>query len=471
MSKTKKDKILQQVAGFVARNQLLAADNKYIVALSGGADSVALLLIMKALGYDVEAAHCNFHLRGKESERDENFCVSLCESLGIILHRIHFDTLTYAQLHKVSIEMAARDLRYSYFEQLRRDINADAICVAHHKDDNVETILLNLVRGTGMNGLTGISPRNGFILRPLLCIGREDILEYLEAENQDYVTDSSNLIDDVQRNKIRLNVLPLLENVNPAVKDNILTMARWIAEASTIVEASLDEAKAKAVSSLSVGVSSQNLSAKKHNAKPKVNDSFSVDISKIEEYPSAEYLLWDILKDYGFNSSQVALVAENLHATTGTSWLSSSHELTLDRGRLILTPLDNEEGRQMRIPEAGTYVYTELCKLKIEQKEINENYTISRSSDKVCVDAQKVKFPLMIRRVARGDRFVPFGMKGSKLVSDFLTDQKVALPLKRRQLVVTDAGGNILWVVGKRLDGRFAVSPCSKSVVEISLLS
>lgn len=464
MSKTKKDKILQQVAGFVVRNQLLAADNKYIVALSGGADSVALLLIMKALGYDVEAAHCNFHLRGKESERDENFCVSLCESLGIILHRIHFDTLTYAQLHKVSIEMAARDLRYSYFEQLRRDINADAICVAHHKDDNVETILLNLVRGTGMNGLTGISPRNGFILRPLLCIGREDILEYLEAENQDYVTDSSNLVDDVQRNKIRLNVLPLLENVNPAVKDNILTMARWIAEASTIVEASLDEAKAKAVSSLSVG-------AKNHDAKPMVNDSFSVDISKIEEYPSAEYLLWDILKDYGFNSSQVALVADNLHATTGTSWLSSSYELTLDRGRLILTPLDKEEGRQMRIPEAGTYVYTELCKLKIEQKEINENYTISRSSDKVCLDAQKVKFPLMIRRVARGDRFVPFGMKGSKLVSDFLTDQKVALPLKRRQLVVADAGGNILWVVGKRLDGRFAVSPCSKSVVEISLLS
>lgn len=464
MSKTKKDKILQQVAGFVARNQLLAADNKYIVALSGGADSVALLLIMKALGYDVEAAHCNFHLRGKESERDENFCVSLCESLGVILHRIHFDTLTYAQLHKVSIEMAARDLRYSYFEQLRRDINADAICVAHHKDDNVETILLNLVRGTGMNGLTGISSRNGFILRPLLCIGREDILEYLEAENQDYVTDSSNLVDDVQRNKIRLNVLPLLENVNPAVKDNILTMARWIAGASTIVEASLSEAKVKAVSSLSVG-------AKKHDAKPMVNDSFSVDISKIEEYPSAEYLLWDILKDYGFNSSQVALVAENLHATTGTSWLSSSHELTLDRGRLILTPLDKEEGRQMRIPEAGTYVYTELCKLKIEQKEINENYTISRSSDKVCLDAQKVKFPLMIRRVARGDRFVPFGMKGSKLVSDFLTDQKVALPLKRRQLVVTDADGNILWVVGKRLDGRFAVSPCSKSVVEISLLS
>lgn len=453
MLKTKKDKILQQVAGFIARNQLLAADNKYIVALSGGADSVALLLIMKALGYDVEVAHCNFHLRGKESERDENFCVSLCESLGIILHRIHFDTLTYAQLHKVSIEMAARDLRYSYFEQLRRDINADAICVAHHKDDNVETILLNLVRGTGMNGLTGISPRNGFILRPLLCIGREDILEYLEAENQDYVTDSSNLVDDVQRNKIRLNVLPLLENVNPAVKDNILTMSRWIAEASTIVEASLSEAKAKAVSSATQ------------------NDSLFVDISKVEEYPSAEYLLWNILRDYGFNSSQVALVAENLHATTGTSWLSSSHELTLDRGRLILTPLDKEEGRQMRIPEAGTYVYTELCKLKIEQKEINENYTISRSSDKVCLDAQKVKFPLMIRRVARGDRFVPFGMKGSKLVSDFLTDQKVALPLKRRQLVVADAGGNILWVVGKRLDGRFAVSPCSKSVVEISLLS
>lgn len=439
-----------RVATFVAAHELFSADKKYIVALSGGADSVALLKIMCSLRYKVEAAHCNFHLRGDESNRDEAFCVALCEKMGVDIHRIHFDTREYASLHKVSIEMAARDLRYRYFEQLRTDIVADAICVAHHQDDNVETILLNIVRGTGMNGLTGMSPKNGNILRPLLCIGRDDILNYLAALGQNFVTDSSNLVDDVQRNKLRLNVIPMLEEVNPSVKSNILNMSRWVGEASAIVSSSLSKAKENII---------------------KNGNFIEIDISQVEAFPSPEYLLWDILRDYGFNSSQTTNISENLHLETGKTWLSASHELVINRNKLLLMPLCDAANLNMKIPEEGTYVFGQNVKLRVEKKEIDENYKISRQSDKVCLDASKVRFPLVVRNVVSGDRFVPFGMKGTKLVSDFLTDQKVPLPLKRRQLVVTDADGNIMWVVGRRPDGRLCLSKHSAAAIEISLLS
>lgn len=438
-----------RVAAFISAHGLFSACGKYIVALSGGADSVALLRIMCSLGYNVEAAHCNFHLRGDESGRDEAFCVELCERMGICIHRIHFDTREYASLHKVSIEMAARDLRYRYFEQLRADIGADAICVAHHQDDNVETILLNIIRGTGVSGLTGMSPRNGDVIRPLLCVGRKDIMEYLGGLNQDFVTDSSNLVDDVQRNKLRLNVIPLLEEVNPAVKSNILNMSRWVGEASAIVGCSLSEIKKKVI---------------------KFGGFVEIDIPALEAFPSPEYLLWDILKDYGFNSSQVIGISANLHLETGKTWLSATHELVINRNKLLLTPIDEISCLSKKIPEVGTYVFGRSVKLRIEKTVITDGYTISRQSEKVCLDASKVRFPLVVRNVVSGDRFVPYGMKGTKLVNDFLSDQKVPLPLKRRQLVVTDADGNIVWVVGRRPDGRFCLSKSSVAAIEISLL-
>ena len=449
-SNTISDNLSKQVAEFISQNRLLDKNDKCIFALSGGADSVALLLLMCSLGYNVEAAHCNFHLRGEESNRDEQFCVDLCKRIAVPLHLIHFDTYEYANLHKVSIEMAARDLRYSYFEQLRKDIEAQAICVAHHKDDNVETILLNLLRGTGINGLTGISPKNGNIIRPLLCISRDDIIKFLQSINQDYVTDSSNLIDDVQRNKIRLNVLPLLQTVNPAVKSNVLTMARWASEGLKIINQSLSDAVADSFSQ---------------------GDIDTIDIEKVEKFSSPEYLLWYILSKYGFKSSQIIQIVNNLHSVSGTTWLSNTHELVLDRGKLLLLPIENNESKLMSMPETGIYVYSDKCKIKIESKEISENYTISRINSKICLAADKVKFPLVLRPVSQGDRFVPFGMKGSKLVSDFLTNQKVALPIKRRQLVVTDALNNILWVVGRRIDGRYCVNKQTSAVIEISLLS
>ena len=211
-----------------------------LVALSGGADSVCLLMAMKRLGYAIEAIHCNFHLRGAESDRDEEFCKSLCEREQIPFHTVHFDTKTYAEVHKISIEMAARELRYNYFEQLRKAIDAEAILVAHHMNDSVETLLMNLIRGTGIHGLQGIKPRNGNIIRPLLCVSRKEIVEWLGEIGQDYVTDSTNLEDDVTRNKLRLNIIPLLEEINPAASENIAKTALRMVEAGKVFDDSMN---------------------------------------------------------------------------------------------------------------------------------------------------------------------------------------------------------------------------------------
>ena len=228
---------------FIEEKSLFFQKDKILVALSGGADSVALLRVLLALGYTCEAAHCNFHLRGKESDRDENFVRGLCNELNILLHVVHFDTQTYATKHRISIEMAAREMRYEWFEKLRQECDASVIAVAHHRDDSVETFLLNLIRGTGINGLKGIAPLNGHIVRPLLNVSRQDILQYLEHLHQDYVTDSTNLQDEYMRNKIRLNILPLLGELNPSVSESIAETANRLAETSLVYNKEMAEAK------------------------------------------------------------------------------------------------------------------------------------------------------------------------------------------------------------------------------------
>ena len=206
-----------------------------IVALSGGADSVCLLLKTVEKGDTVEALHCNFHLRGDESDRDENFCRNLCEKYNVPLHVKHFDTNAYAKRHKVRIEMAARELRYAWFEEMRQKLNAEEILVAHHQDDNIETMLMNLMRGTGISGLTGMKHRNGYIVRPLLDMTRQEILDYLALRKQDYITDSTNLETDAIRNKIRLQLLPLMEAIFPTVSKNLAKTMHYLQEAESVV--------------------------------------------------------------------------------------------------------------------------------------------------------------------------------------------------------------------------------------------
>lgn len=431
----------QKIENAISRHDLLCRDGFYIVALSGGPDSVALLRVLVALGYHVHAAHCNFHLRGEESDRDEKFCESLCEKQGVQLHKIHFDTKTYATLHQVSVEMAARDLRYHYFASLCLDIHADGICVAHHSDDQVETILLNIIRGTGMSGLQGMKWRNGNILRPMLGVTRQEVLDYLDSLRQEFVVDHTNLEDEVQRNKVRLNIMPLLEDINPAVKDNILRMAGHVAEADMIIAHALDEqTKQVCVSELQHGL------------------TLDIDLSQLSRQPSPEYLLWHLLNGYSFRRTQIS---EMLAAQTGgNKWFNNRWVAFIDRGHLCVTSRE-EWGRglvEMRIPERGTYVARMGDEEKRLTLQLHEGWREpSRAAFVATLDADRVVFPLMLRQVQAGDRFMPFGLKGSKLVSDYLKDRKVPLLERRLQLVLADATGAIVWLVGRSIDNRASI--------------
>lgn len=459
---------VDRVRRFASVHELFVYGGKYIVALSGGADSVSLLFVLKhlehELGIGVEAAHCNFHLRGAESVRDEEFCKQLCGRLDVPLHLIHFDTQAYADLHRVSIEMAARDLRYGYFENLRRDIEAQDICVAHHRDDSVETVLLNLVRGTGLRGLRGIQPRNGNIIRPLLSLSREDIVQYLDALGESYVTDSTNLHNDVKRNKIRLDVMPLLRELNPSVSQSIFESSLRVGEALKV----FDEAMKQSIAD--VTTPPRGCTCPKCTLQ--ANPPLTISIDRLKQQPSPEYTLHEILSPRGFTSAQIEQIYGSLDTcSAGKIIASDSHELAFDRGSLLVQPRTNaaDAARSMRIPETGTYVFSDSLKIKVAAEDCGDDYVPSRAADCVCLDASDIKFPLTLRHIEQGDRFVPFGMNGMKLVSDYLTDRKKTVFEKRAQLVVTDAQQRIVWLVGERTDNRFRITPHTQQALRLTI--
>ena len=422
---------------------------KYLVAISGGADSVCLLLKMIEEGRSVEAVHCNFHLRGDESDRDEAFVVSLCQRLGVPLHRVHFDTKEYAALHKVSIELAARELRYRYFEQLRQDIGAEAIMVAHHRDDNVETVLMNMVRGTGIRGMAGIRPVNGHILRPLLDMSRADIVAYLARKGETYVTDSTNLEDDATRNKFRHHVIPLLQSLNPKASENIHSTSRHIAEAEKILSWAISRARHDVFLSPSL-----------------------IDIDNLLSFVSPSYLLNEICRDYGFTPSQCDdMLAAASASHVGATFLSSTHIAaiaTVGGSLCIQFAPKSAQPKEYRLPEPGIYRLADGLSLTLEKTDISDDFRISKSPEVATLDINKVKFPLTLRPIRQGDRFTPFGMKGTKLVSDYLTDIKCSVIDRQRQMVVEDSTGMIIWLVGRRTNDKSRIDSSSNAALIIT---
>ena len=420
----------------------------YLVAVSGGADSVALLLMMHDGGYRIEAVHCNFHLRGKEADRDEHFVVDLCSRLGVRLHRVHFDTREYAELHKQSIETAARNLRYAYFSNLCRDIGAEAIVVAHHRDDNVETVLMNLVRGTGLNGMSGIRAVNSNVLRPLLGVSRKEIEDYLSRRRQDYVTDSTNLETDATRNKFRLEVMPLLATINPSVARSIDTTSRHLQEAGAIVDWALGQMTGQVLTKDVGGID-------------------IIDTQKLLQLPSPKYLLNHICSLYGFTPQQTDVVFQMMgNGTKGKAIASPTHEIAAEKSRLLIAP-SSVLPQPLRIPMEGRYVFGNghICVERVSTS--SPDFSIEKSPNVACLDSSTVTFPLTIRQWHDGDRFTPFGMKGSKLVSDYLTDRKRNYFERRRQLVVEDAKGTILWLVGERTSEKCRVAAETREVIRI----
>lgn len=433
--------MIKTVERYILKENLLTGKKPVLVGLSGGADSVALLAVLVRLGYTCIALHCNFHLRGEESDRDETFAREFALELGIPFYSTDFNTETYAREKKISIEMAARDLRYGWFEEKRRELDAQAIAVAHHRDDNVETLLINLIRGTGIHGMKGIRPKNGYIIRPLLPVGREDILQWLDEQKLSYITDSTNLSDEYTRNYIRLNLIPLLEKINPSVKETIARTAEHLSEAEQIYNEVIEKARKD------IFPAEENLS-----------------IKELMQYPSPETILYELLKPYQFTRIVAKEIYNSLNKTSGKTFYSKTHRLVKDREYLLLTSLNNELITDSFVIHSEEDIHHLPVELSFSKIVYTDETCIEKGKHIAFLDKDKITFPLELRRMKPGDWFIPFGMKGKKKLSDYLNDRKWSLPDKEN-LWLLCSGENILWLVGERIDNRYRVYPATKQVL------
>lgn len=425
---------VNKIRQYIISNNLLKDGADVIVGLSGGADSTALLKVLLTLGYRCTAVHCNFHLRGAESDRDQQFVTELCSRLGIRLEVCHYDTESYASQHGISIEMAARELRYPDFNRIMQERQASAVCIAHHRDDSVETLLLNLIRGTGLRGLTGIKPVNGNIIRPLLCVSRTEIEQWLTETGQPYVTDSTNLETDYTRNKIRNQLLPLMRTINPDADNAINTTSQHLQQAYTVYNDAMDQARVR------------------------VSDGNIISIPELKRLPSPQAFLFELLSPLGFNSAQINDVWASVDSQPGTRFLSATHQIIKGRDNFTISPVSEVDSTYMTVSLTPGTAVTLPDGRRLTVSSAPAGTPISHDPSTATFDAaQLTDSTVTIRRWHEGDRFVPFGMKGSKLVSDLLTDCKVSPACRENQLVAT-MGNDIIWVLGIRSSNRHRVS-------------
>ena len=396
--------------------------NKLILALSGGIDSMVLADLLLKAKADFVLAHCNFHLRGEESDGDEQFVREFAERNGLTLHVKQFDTVDYAQTQGVSIEMAARELRYAWFEELRQQLNYDFIAVAHHADDQLETFFINLLRGAGIRGLKGMLPVNGHIIRPLLDASRDEIHQYAVENGIKWREDHTNAETQFLRNKIRHELLPVIDSISQEGRASILKSINHLSSENALYRELLKEKLAPST-------------------------SFLLAMTQSEQ------LLFEWLRDYGFNEDQVHFIHEAMNGQPGTSFFSPTHRLTIERDGLELTPIC--ENNDISI------------ELSYQQIPKDEHFVIDKSPQVAQLDYDKLTFPLKIRKWQVGDRFHPLGMKGSKLLSDFFVDQKMTTRQKDECQVLTTADGEIVWVIGRRIDDRYKVTERTKTILFI----
>lgn len=437
----------EKVRKYIVDHSLCATTSPIIVGLSGGPDSVALLCVLKELGYNCIAAHCNFHLRGKESDRDMNFAIDLAEKKQIPIKLVHFDTKTYAANHHISIEMAARELRYEWFSSLMKETDATAVAIAHHSDDVVETLLINLMRGTGLHGLTGIKPKNGSIIRPLLCVSRHEVLEYLEGMGQGYVVDSSNNENEYLRNKLRNIIIPEMELATPAVKKNILRTIDNLQRSENLQNETIQLWTEKTVS--------------------EVDGIRIIKLDALQKQVNKKFLLFELLRPYNGTIDIVQHIFESKELTSGQKFLTTSHVIIKNRNELQIEDLKQNNNYNLVIDENVCCIETPLH-LRFELLD-KEEVCIKRDKTHCYIDAEKIKYPLCIRSWKKGDSFVPFGQTGTKKLSDFFVNEKLSLIEKERCLILTNGDGCIMWIIGYRSDNRYRITGKTKKVMHIYL--
>ncbi|WP_299223745.1 tRNA lysidine(34) synthetase TilS [uncultured Aquimarina sp.] len=419
-------------------------EKKLLIACSGGLDSIVLTHMCHLLGLDFGIAHCNFKLRKAESEADEEFVSALANKMTVPFFVTNFETEQYAKNHKLSIQMAARELRYNWFRELILEYQYDYVLTAHHKDDNLETFLINLSRGTGIEGLTGIPEINDIYVRPLLPFSRNQILEFAKKNTINWREDSSNSSTKYVRNKLRHDVIPELLAINPQFLQNFETTLDHLKQTSAFIKNQVDRVRKDVFEYSEL-------------------DTIKIPIDKLEQYDEPKTYLYFLLKEYGFTAWDDIL--QILTAQSGKQVFSPTHRLVKNRGYLLLCPIiEDVSDRVYKIPEEENMIIIPSGMIKL--KEVSE---LSNTDLKtIYVDKEKLKYPLIVRKWKEGDYFYPLGMKGKKKLSKYFKDEKLSLLAKERVWLLC-SGNDIVWIINYRADNRFKISPKTKQLLKVTI--
>jgi tRNA(Ile)-lysidine synthase len=462
--------LLEKFKEYIKQQNLFQSKDKLLLAVSGGVDSVVLCELCKQAGYDFMIAHCNFQLRGEESERDGAFVKQLAEKYEVEVLVKKFDTQKYADENKLSIQVAARELRYSWFAELLQKIKTDFnlevqnspfrgapvgertqfrgfLLTAHHANDNIETLLMNFFKGTGINGLHGILPKQGNIIRPLLFAKKEQLSEFAVANNLNFVEDSSNASDKYTRNYFRNQLIPDLQKVFPQAEENLLNNIERFREIETLYQQS-------------VQLNTKKLLEKKGN-------EIHIPVLKLLKTAALNTIVYEIIKDYGFTAHQTDEVVGLLKSDTGKYISSATHRIIKNRNWLIIAPNKTTEAENIFIEEDDRLVVFQQGQISLELF-TTQNLKPQTQNHIAQLNAANIKFPLLLRKWKTGDYFYPLGMKKKKKLNRFFIDQKLSLTQKEKTWVI-EMDKKIIWVVGLRVDDRFKITDSTKNILQISL--
>jgi tRNA(Ile)-lysidine synthase len=442
--------LLHDMEQFLHKNKLAGPDSRLLVGVSGGVDSIVLVHLLKQAGFAVSIAHCNFQLRGKESDADERFVKQLAKKWKLDCYAVRFDTANLAEATKKSIQETARSLRYTWFEELRKTKDIDLICTAHHLDDSIETFFINLLRGTGIKGLMGIPVKNNKIIRPLLFAPKANLVAYAQENKLAFREDSSNKTDAYLRNKIRHQVIPLFEKENPSFRNTMGREMNYLLEAGQIVQEAVKNTRKKLLK--------------------KQEQGWSINRHELMQVSPLGIYLFELLNPFGFNSSMTDDLIQILNSNRLEARIlySADYELQVERTHLFLAKRVSKVEESAFFVTEGNKKYTAPFSFQTHILKRTPGFQIPKEAHIGCFDLTKLHFPLLLRKWKNGDRLQPLGMKGTKLLSDFFSEKKFSRKMKS-DCWVLESEGQIVWIAGYRIAEHVKISPTAKHIFKISI--
>jgi tRNA(Ile)-lysidine synthase len=438
----------EQFKNFIQQQNLLSSGDKILLTVSGGIDSMVMMSLFSKFGSHCIVAHCNFGLRGDESDNDEKFVNEHANLLGFPFISKRFDTEFYAETNKLSIQMAARELRYEWFRQLAKTHQCKVIAIAHNRDDMLETFFINLGRGTGIKGLTGIQPKNDEIIRPLLFASRVDIEEYSRENNVPFREDSSNSSDKYQRNFIRHQVIPTIEKVFPKFRETLTGNISKFNDTADLYQYALAQIIPQVIT--------------------KKNSLVYINIAGVLATPSPKTILYEILAGFNFTPLTSEEIYNCRYAEPGKQFFSNTHKLVKDREHFIIERMEESQLNKFYI-EQDVMEIKEPLHLEISVYDRTDDFAIIKDNTFAQLDFEKLSFPLILRKWNTGDYFYPLGMTGIKKLSDFFVDLKLSV-IDKEKVWILASGSEIVWIVGKRIDNRFKITPETRKILELKVM-